>query len=76
MSNYLVWLIERDSPAFRALWIRLADGHQTWTNDANTALQFSRREDALEYLKTHGSGTEVGKITEHLFIDAALKDKP
>ena len=65
-----VWLIEDDEhTAGVPVWLRLVDQDRTWTNDANLALQFVRREDARNYVRTHGTDGVFCILTEHVFVE-------
>ena len=81
MARNTGWLIESNwkSASNRPAWLRLfgyvSDGVQQkpkpeWTEDANLALRFGRRDDAEWFALLYPEMCCLAKVTEHVFMEA------
>lgn len=68
-----VWLIEDQDHFPRHRWLRIVEetkrAYLSWTEDANVAVRFCRRADAVGFQKLHVDFCALSIVTGHTFMD-------
>jgi hypothetical protein len=67
------WLIEDQDHFPRHRWLRIVEetkrAYLSWTEDANIAARFARRDDAVGFQKLHVDFCALSIVTGHTFMD-------
>jgi hypothetical protein len=80
MARETGWLIEDEDHFPKHRWLRAIKyvgdekGTVEWTEDANLAIRFARRRDAVDFAWLFPNMTVMALITEHVFDDGAAQE--